>query len=129
MNNKSPKYLLETDILVDYLTTKNKEDTFLLKLMLNGICFTSVINASEMMYFIKSKYELKVVKDLLYALKVLGIHSRYSLSIPKYSSKFKNSRDTLFYILADINKLIIVTLKPEKYSNINVKVIHPSKII
>lgn len=129
VGDKLEKYLIETDVLVDHLTCKNKSDSYLQQLMQKGICFTSVFNASEILFKAKSKYENQMAKDLLYALKVLGIHSRYSLLIPKYAAKFNNVRDALFYILADLNKLTIVSLSPEKYMDLNSKVIHPSSTI
>lgn len=120
-----PKYLIETDILIQHLTTKNPSDSYLVNLMQKGICFTSVLNASEILLHSNSDYEIKKIKELLYAIKVLGIPSRYSLLIPDYSHKFNNIRDALFCILAQMNKLTIITLKPKKYSSIKVSSIHP----
>lgn len=120
-----PKYLIETDILIQHLTTKNPSDSYLVNLMQKGICFTSVLNASEILLHSNSDYEIKKIKELLYAIKVLGIPSRYSLLIPDYLHRFNNIRDALFCILAQMNKLTIITLKPKKYSSIKVSSIHP----
>lgn len=126
---KIPKYLLETDVLLKYLVLYEfDKESYLIKLMQKGICFTSVLNASELFMFANSDYEKEKVRDLLNALKVLGLHSRYSLSIPNCMNNFKNIRDALFYILAEQNRLSIVSLNPEKYSGLSVKSVHPDSI-
>lgn len=126
---KIPKYLLDTDVLLEYLVLYEfDKESYLIKLMQKGICFTSVLNASELFMFTNSDYEKKKVRDLLNALKVLGLHSRYSLSIPNCMNNFKNIRDALFYILAEQNRLSIVSLNPEKYSGLSVKSVHPDTI-
>jgi len=126
---KIPKYLLETDLLLEYLVLYEfDKESYLIKLMQKGICFTSVLNASELFMFANSDYEKEKVRDLLNALKVLGLHSRYSLSIPNCMNNFKNIRDALFYILAEQNRLSIVSLNPEKYSGLSVKSVHPDTI-
>lgn len=126
---KIPKYLLETDVLLEYLVLYEfDKESYLIKLMQKGICFTSVLNASELFMFANSDFEKEKVRDLLNALKVLGLHSRYSLSIPNCMNNFKNIRDALFYILAEQNRLSIVSLNPEKYSGLSVKSVHPDSI-
>ena len=126
---KIPKYLLETDLLLEYLVLYEfDKESYLIKLMQKGICFTSVLNASELFMIANSDYEKEKVRDLLNALKVLGLHSRYSLSIPNCMNNFKNIRDALFYILAEQNRLSIVSLNPEKYSGLSVKSVHPDTI-
>lgn len=126
---KIPKYLLETDVLLEYLVLYEfDKESYLIKLMQKGICFTSVLNASELFMFANSDYEKEKVRDLLNALKVLGLHSQYSLSIPNCMNNFKNIRDALFYILAEQNRLSIVSLNPEKYSGLSVKSVYPDTI-
>nr|MBP9119695.1 hypothetical protein [Ignavibacterium sp.] len=76
---KIPKYLLETDVLLEYLVLYEfYKESYLIKMMQKAICFTSVLNASELFMFANSDYEKEKVRDLLNALKVLGLHSRYS---------------------------------------------------
>ena len=76
------KYLLETDVLVDYLTSN--ENNYLMNLMKTGICFTTVLNASEMLASCKDENELSAVRSVLDSLKVLGLHSRYALSVNEF---------------------------------------------
>ena len=120
------KFLLETDVLVDHLMSE--KNNYLLDLMRQGICFTTVLNASELLAACKNKTELKEVRSVLDSLKVLGLHSRYALSIPEFSGKTKNNRDSLFAVVALINKLPIVTLDHDRYSKTNLKIIHPQEM-
>ena len=127
--NKIPKYLLETDILIDYLTFNNiGSEPFLLNLMQKGICFTSVLNASELFMAAKNEFEKEKVRDLLNAINVLGLHARYSLAVSDCKNNFNNISDVLFYVLAEQNKLTIVSLNPDKYSGLNVNSINPKMI-
>jgi len=127
--NKIPKYLLETDILIDYLTFNNIGcEPFLLNLMQKGICFTSVLNASELFMAAKNDFEREKIRDLLNAINVLGLHARYSLAVPDCKNNFNNIRDVLFYVLAEQNKLTILSFNPDKYSGLKVNSIHPKMI-
>jgi predicted nucleic acid-binding protein len=127
MPNKE-KFLLETDILSDHLMNGSKEKSVLIDLMQIGVCFTTVINASELLFYADSEQENTYVRKVLNAVKVLGIHSRYSLSISKYSGKVKSLRDALFSVVADINKLPIVTFDNNRYINTSLIIIHPQEL-
>ena len=127
MQNKD-KYLLETDILSDHLVNGKNESSILIELMQKGICYTTVLNASELLFFTDSDIEVEYVKKILNAVKVLGLHSRYSLSISNYSRKVGSIRDALFSVVADINKLPIVTFDNNRYINTSLKIIHPQNL-
>ena len=120
------KYLLETDLLVDHLTSN--KNGYLLKLMQTGICFTTVLNASELLSACKNENEMSAVRSVLDSLKVLGLHSRYALSVPEFSDKTKDLRDALISVVSSINKLPIVTLNIKKYKKTNLKIIHPQEV-
>lgn len=120
------KYLLDTDILVDYLVSN--ENNYLMNLMKTGICFTTVLNASEMLAACKSENELSAVRSVLDSQKVLGLHSKYALSIREFSDKTSSLRDALFCVVSLINKLPIVTSSSERYKHTNLKIIHPKEI-
>ncbi len=127
MQNKG-KFLLDTDILSDHLVNGKNESSILIDLMQKGICYTTVLNASELLFFTNSDKESEYVKKILNAVKVLGLHSRYSLSIAKYSRKVESLRDALFSVVADINKLPIVTFNNIRYINTSLKIIHPQDL-
>ncbi len=127
---KTNKFLIESDILIDFLTSKHsRHNSYLVRLMQTGICFTSVLNASELYFFARSKNDKNELDHLFYAINVLGIHSRYCLNVPDVSTHFNNYRDALCYILAKQNRLTIITQYPEKYSGLECKVMHPSQAL
>ena len=121
-----PKYLLETDVLVEYLTSN--QNNYLMNLMQSGICFTTVLNASELLSACNSEDEKYAVRSVLDSLKVLGLHSRYALNVPEFSGKTENVRDALFAVVSQINKLPVVTLNTERYRKTNLKIIHPQEV-
>ncbi len=115
--------LVDTDILIDHLTTKEKE-SYLMKLMLRYDCFTTVINATEVYEF--AGITNKIYADqMLYGLKVLGIHSRYADKIAeiiensKKNIKIWNLRDAIVVMMAIQNRLVLATFNEEKYLNYN----------
>ena len=120
------KYLLETDVLVDYLTSNDKN--YLMNLMQTGICFTTVLNAAELLAACQNDNEKYLVRSVLDSLKVLGLHSRYALSVPEFSEKTENVRDALFAVVSLINKLPIVTMSRDRYKKTNLKIIHPQEV-
>ena len=122
------KYLLDSDILVDYLTSLDNMDSHLINLMQKGICYTTILNAAELLASCKNKDEEKLVRNVLDSLKVLGLNSRYALSVPEFSDKTKSVRDTLFSVVASINKIPIVTFDRERYKKTNLKIIHPQEL-
>lgn len=121
-------FLIETDILIEHLTTHNKENYSDLEIaMMNGICFTTVINAAEL-YFNTRNDEKEAVDNLLKALKVLGLNSRYSLKISDFFNKVANVRDALICTVAKINKLIILTNDIDKYKAAGLTVFQPKNL-
>ena len=122
------KYLVDTDILADYLTSSENEGKYLISLMQAGICFTTVLNAAELLAACKDDNERSSVRNVLDSLKVLGLHSRYALSVSEFSERTGTVRDALFSVVASINKLPIVTFDREKYKKTNLIIIHPQDL-
>lgn len=128
---KKPKieFLVDTDILNDHLFCDPfSRNSYLVGLIQKGLCFTTVINAAELMLNTKNSEEAFQVKTLLSALKVLGIHSRYSLSVNHLNEKVSGVRDSLFVVTAEINKLDIVSLNGSRYGSEKIKILHPDNL-
>ncbi|MCW8804207.1 MAG: PIN domain-containing protein [Ignavibacteriaceae bacterium] len=122
------KYLLDTDIIVNYLTSDNDANNYLLNIMQKGICFTTVLNAAEILAACKNDNEHSAARNVLDSVKVLGLNSRYALNIPEFSDKTESVRDALFSVVASINKLPIVTFEEERYKKTKLKIIHPQDV-
>lgn len=127
MTKKYPEFLIDTDIILDYLFNGNSQ--YLINLLQKGICFTTVLNASEIILKCKSADEIYNAKSVLSIFKVLGIHARYSLSVNTVSYRLNNLRDILFIVTAEINKIDILTLNPEQYVSEKVRILHPESLI
>lgn len=122
------KYLIETDVLTEHLVDGERAYSTLIDLMKKGICYTTVINASELLFAAKSEDEKNYVRKLLNSLKVLGLNSRYALSVTEFSETVNTLRDALFSVVADLNKLPIVTYDTNKFSKTKLKIFHPKDL-
>ncbi|MFA7228869.1 MAG: PIN domain-containing protein [Melioribacteraceae bacterium] len=123
------EYLIDTDILISHLMTKNfSELSDLESAMIRGICFTSVLNLTELYFIAGSPEEKSGIDSVARALKVLGIHPRYSLNITEFFNKVATARDALFCSLAKNNKLPILTGDSERYRDSGIKIISPNEL-
>jgi hypothetical protein len=122
------EFLVETDLLLEYLTHNSSGITSLEKAMTKGICFTTVINASELFFAASTDLERKSVQDLLASLKILGLNSRYSLKISKFFNKVATTRDAIMCVVAEINKLPILTSRIDRYKQSGIKIIDPLEL-
>ncbi|MCF8261317.1 MAG: PIN domain-containing protein [Melioribacteraceae bacterium] len=109
------EYLIETDVLIDHIEHETEGESKLEELMKSGKCFTTVINSAEIYFSVKSVHEKESVDKLMYAIKVIGMHSRYSLMVGEFSDKVTNVRDALILTIAKSSKLSIVTFNKDRY--------------
>ena len=117
MIQKDTEYLIDTDILISHLTHEKIGDRSELEIALcEGICFSSVINISELYLNVVNPEEKKKIDSVSKVVKVLGLHSRYSLSVDNFNGKVESLRDALFCVVASTNKLTILTQNPGRYS-------------
>ncbi|MGK9368005.1 PIN domain-containing protein [Melioribacter sp. Ez-97] len=128
MEKKKPEYLIDTDILIEYLDSAAVEETVLEILMERSVCFTTVINSAELFFNAHNEIRNEAVRQLLSALKVLGLNSRYSLNISKFFNKVAGVREALICSVALNNNLPLVTRQKEKYLNAGIKIIDPEEI-
>lgn len=123
------EFLIETDIIVEHLIQHDLSSPSVLELAMTlGMCFTSVITASELYFNCKDENQKEVVDSVLYAINVLGIHQRYSLNITEFFNKVASVRDALVCTLAKNNKLPILTNDIERFRNSGIKIISPKEL-
>ncbi len=123
------EFLVETDILVEHLIHEDLYKLSNLELaMTKGICFTSAINSSEMYFHASTAEEKNAVDTVMRALKILGIHPRYSLNISEFFNKVATTRDAMICSLAKINKLPILTTQIDKFKESGIKIISPKEL-
>ncbi|MBN1301318.1 MAG: PIN domain-containing protein [Melioribacteraceae bacterium] len=127
MKNKK-EFLVDTDVLAEHLTGNPGSKTALEKAMLNGTCFTTVLNASELFLACNNDAQISNVDKLLRTLNILGLHARYSLLTKEYAGKSDNVRDALFCAAAKINRLPVLTNKKEKYKFAGIDLVDKNSI-
>ena len=123
------EFLLDTDIIIDFLTVNdNKKMTVLEIAMSKGICFTTVLNASELFFAVKDETEKEKVKKVISSLKVLGVNARYSLNISDFFNKVATVRDAILCSIAKNNGLPILTNNIDRYKNSGIEIIESRKL-
>jgi hypothetical protein len=122
------KFLIESDIIASHLVAEKDISSDLMNLMQKGICFTTIINAAELLHAADGDSQIKVVRDVLNALKVLGLNSRYALKIPEFKNQIKSIRDILVLIVAKSNNLPIITNEKSRYKGIEMEIYNPQEI-
>lgn len=123
------EYLIDTDVIIEHLTHSDLQTKSVLeKLMTQGVCFTTVVNASELYFAALSVEEKRMIDSVLGALKVLGINSRYSLNISEFFNKVATTRDALICTTAKINKLPLVTNNIDRYKESGITIINPKEL-
>ena len=96
--------------------------------MSKGICFTTVLNASELFFAVKDETEKEKVKKVISSLKVLGVNARYSLNISDFFNKVATVRDAILCSIAKNNGLPILTNNIDRYKNSGIEIIESRKL-
>ena len=122
---KKTEFLIDTDVLLDHLFHADDSPSALEILMTKGLCFTTVLNASELIFNVPQKL---LAVDLLNAIKVLGIHPKYALGVDKYKIILNTLDEAVFCATAEYNKLPIVTFNKGKYIPTGLKILTPKEI-
>lgn len=122
-------FLIETDILQEHLIHHDKTTLSYLELaMTKGVCYTTVINSSELFFASINDQESKVFVDMMKSLKVLGLNARYSLNISHFFNKVATVRDALICSVAKHNNLSIFTTQVEKFKDCGLEIINPNQL-
>ncbi len=123
------KFLIDTDVIYDHITHKNDSGSSeLIKIMQIGICFTTVINAAELLYSSENENQKNVILKVLNSFKVLGLNSRYALKISDLKTGTTTLRDTLILTVGVLNNLPIVTYQKSRYADVGIEILNPSEI-
>lgn len=117
------QYLIETDVLREYLVTKN---SLLRTALSTGVCYTTMYNALEIFRLAKNEGEKEVVKNMLSVVRVLGFNYRYAeqfaliiKEIEEQSKTDLTEREALIIGMAKTSKLTILTREYyDRYSSL-----------
>jgi hypothetical protein len=104
--------LIETDVIVEYLTATNGEETLLRRLLTASPCFSTFIQASEIYSVCGGENDRRTVERALFGLKILGASSRYSKTIGELLSSLgpmRGHRTAIVAAMALESRLPVVT--------------------
>jgi predicted nucleic acid-binding protein len=129
MTKSKVEFLIENDIMLDHLSQKDTSIYSDLEIAMSiGICFTSAINVAELYFNTRTLEEKNAVNSVMFALKILGIHPRYSLTITEFFNKVTSVRDALICSVAKFNKLPILTNEVERFQDSGIKIISSNEL-
>jgi predicted nucleic acid-binding protein len=110
------QFLIETDVLKEYLISATDEPSTLRKALVRGVCYTTMLNALELFRAAESKEEHDTVMQLLMVVRVLGFNSRYAETFAGIGHEIKSQtgiilseRELLIVAMAKTSKLTIVS--------------------
>lgn len=108
---------VDTDVLAAYLAEDTSQPSALQALMRAAVCFTSVLNAGELIAVTRNDEERAHAESVLWGLKVLGFHHKYSLTFGDLhrESGGMHFRDSMVAGMCILSKLPLCTSHPERY--------------
>jgi predicted nucleic acid-binding protein len=92
--------LIETDLIVEFLTAAEGSQSLLRQLLAVTPCFSTFIQASEIYSACRGEEDRRAVERALFGLKILGASSRYSKTIGECLSSLGTMRGLRTAIVA-----------------------------
>lgn len=114
------KWLVDTDVLIDYLRNVTQAEHYLEKIISNSFCFLSVISVAELYAGIKTEKEQQLIDKMLQIFEVLPIHTSIAQLGGYYRCKFGKSHgiglaDALIAATAEHYHACLVTLNKKHF--------------
>lgn len=110
------QFLIESDVLREYLIAVKEESTLLRKALSKGVCYTTMYNALELFRAAGTKEETDAILQMLMVVRVLGFNARYAQSFAEVTSEIEKKsgitpthREAMMIGMAKISKLSILT--------------------
>ncbi len=110
------QFLIETDVLTQYLIAQPAEETLLRKALSQGVCYTTMLNGLELFRKAQTKTENDAIMQVLLVVRVLGFNSRYAESFAMVGQEIEQAtglhlsdRELMIVGMAKASKLSIVT--------------------
>jgi predicted nucleic acid-binding protein len=124
MMPRQSEFFIDTDVLGGYLMHEGDGASALRRLLAAGKCYTSVLNAAELLAAARGGSEMRAVMNLLGGLYVLGFHQRYAETFGEIyrgcAEREKRGRMRISMIagVCIANKLPLVTSNMAEYAGI-----------
>lgn len=118
-------FLVETDIIVEYLTS---EDSLMRKALSQGVCYTTFTSALELFAAARTSQEEEAIGQALMSLRLLGLNWRNAKPFAEIARRIEartseklSQREMVVIGMADASKLTILTKKYyDRYSRLGV---------
>lgn len=104
--------LIETDVIVEFLTAGDGEIPLLRRLLETVPCYTTFLQAAEIYSTAQDDQERRQVEKALFGLKILGASSRYAKTIARVLSseaRMGGHRTAIVAAMAIESRLPVVT--------------------
>jgi predicted nucleic acid-binding protein len=114
------KVVVHTDVLIDFLTHAQREESLFRKVMSRYFCYTTVFQAIELFSLARTERQQKAVIETLSALKILGLNAK---NAPKFGLLFSKNPETsrMNLLIAGLcmeSKLPLFTAQPSRFSGV-----------
>jgi len=109
------QFLIETDVLREYLIAKQGEQALLRKALSRGVCYTTMYNALELFRASRTKEENDAIMQVLMSVRVLGFNSRFAQNFADMAKEVEkkgiilSQREAMIVGMAKASKLTILT--------------------
>ena len=111
------QFLIETDVLREYLISAKSGESILRKALAAGVCYTTMVNALELFRAASSSEEHDAVMQTLMVVRVLGFNSRTAENFATISREIEtktgiiiSGREAMIVGMAKTSKLTILTI-------------------
>jgi predicted nucleic acid-binding protein len=110
------QFLIETDVLRDYLISAKSNESVLRKALAAGVCYTTMLNAFELFRAAATEAERDAVMRVLMVVRVLGFNARFAENFAKITQEIEtktgailSEREAMIVGMASASKLSILT--------------------
>ena len=114
------KFLIDTDVLIDYLRNVQESISFLEKTITISTCYVSAITVAELYAGVREGNERRVLEDILQIFKFIPVDSHISREGGIYRRNYHKTHgvglpDAIIAASAEYQQAILVTLNKKHF--------------
>lgn len=105
------QYLVETDVLFDFLKHRDRSPSLLRRALALGTCYTTMLNAMEVYAECSGDVERTAATNMLMVVRVLGFNGRFAEPFAELSREYPGVSQREMFVLgmARASKLTVLT--------------------
>jgi hypothetical protein len=119
----APQYLIETDVLREYLLHKGPEPSLLRQALSRGSCYTTMLNAMEVFAEMQTESGRTAATNMFMAVRVLGFSARFAEAFADLATEHSglSQREMLVLGMALVSKLTVLSVEHfDRYTALDV---------